>query len=83
MFISCMATLHFRMGIKGHIQPQMQGECAHKTPLTTMNTSNCFLSVLYLQQGVIPGVLGYWGIYCPDAKLKFSYPHCIHKNTFS
>jgi len=59
MFIWCPATLQFRRGIKGYIQPKMQGECTHKTTLTTVNTSDCFLSLLYLQQGIIPKILGY------------------------
>lgn len=59
MFISCAATLQFRTGIKDHIQPKMQGECTHKTSLITLNTSNCVLSELYPQQGIIPKILGY------------------------
>lgn len=54
MFISCAATLQFRTGIKGHIQPQMQSDYTHKT---TVNNSNFLLLVLYLQQGIIHKML--------------------------
>lgn len=54
MFISCAATVQFRTGIKGHIQPKMQGEYTHET---TVNSSNFLLLVLYLQQGVIHKIL--------------------------